>query len=144
MLVVSSVRASAIGRVRMMVATSADTVCSVIQKMFLRGLNIVRCLPVVTLNSFWGFLLCIYRDGLVVEFFEVWVGGGEVAAGGFGGNAAAGAGFFFVGWLGLVLASAVAAVAAAAGGGLGMSAVAAGVFGGLGVRLAAAVRRARW
>lgn len=81
---------------------------------------------------------------MVVEFFEVWVGGGEVAAGGLGGNAAAGAGFFFVGWLDLVLASAIAAVAAAADGGLGMSAVAAGVFGGLGVRLAAAVRRARW
>ena len=45
----------------------------------------MRCLPVVTLNSFWGFLLCIYRDGLVVEFFEVWVGGATaVTAGGFG------------------------------------------------------------
>ena len=61
------------GRLRMMVAASADAVCSVSQNMFLRGLNIVRYLPVVTLNSFWGFLLCIYRDGLVVEFFEVLV-----------------------------------------------------------------------
>lgn len=59
MLVVSSVRVSAMGRLRMMVAASADAVCSVSQKMFLRGLNMVRCLPVVTLNSCWGFLLCI-------------------------------------------------------------------------------------
>lgn len=34
----------------------------------------------------------------------VWVGATAVTAGGgFGGNAAAGAGFFFVGWLGLVV-----------------------------------------
>lgn len=74
----------------------------------LEGAQHLRCLPVITLNSFWGFLWCIYRDGLVVEFFGlgatavggVWVGATAVTAGGFGGNAAAGAGFFFVGWLG--------------------------------------------
>ena len=57
-------------RLRMMVAASADAVCSVSQKMFLRGLN-MRRLPVITLNSFWGFLRCIYRDGSVLKLLKV-------------------------------------------------------------------------
>ena len=64
MLVVSSVRASVMGRLRMMVAASADAVCSVSQKMFLRGLNIVRYLPVVTRTSWFG-VLAVYISGWV-------------------------------------------------------------------------------
>ena len=80
MLVVSSVRVSAIGRVRMMVAASADTVCSVIQKMFLRGLNIVRYLPVITPSLSRG-SCCVYI-GMVwlLSFLGLAAGGGEVAA----------------------------------------------------------------
>lgn len=62
---VSSVRASAMSRLRIRVAASAEAVCSVIQKIFLRGLNnMVRYLPVITSTS-WFEVLAMYIAGWV-------------------------------------------------------------------------------
>ena len=84
--------------------------------------------------------------GWLLSFLGLATGGGEAAGGlgvgvtavtavtaggGFGGNAAAGVGFFFVGWLGLVSASAGVAVAVVASCARGGECRAGGIVAGL-------------